>query len=239
MFYRRLATFSPVLLLGLILGGYEGDAQSSEQINIPVWRTHAIPLTQDISGPVADARGKTVDSLIGLPDGITLGSTQAAQQGISVSAHSRSMQELPASSDVVVVAVFTSHETHESPSQRSLYTIAKFKVDKVVTDKMERIHVGERLPILLLGGSAILPSGTAISYGIPQPDISIIPGHRYLSFLHYKDEGQYFELEKTWDLTSGRAIPNSAEDRVRVQERKSTVAGSTEQSLITSIQSKR
>jgi hypothetical protein len=88
------------------------------------------------------------------------------------------------------------------------------------------------LPVLFIGGSAVLPTGVSVTYGIPQTEDSIVFGHRYLAFLHFNPKGQHFELEKTWDISSGKAVPDSAEDKERVRTGHSYVAGNDAQTVI-------
>ena len=233
---RFWTTFVPTLLVSILLVHRTSTAQDIVQPSSPPsWRQRAIPITSDSATSATEARGKIVDSLIGLPEGMTLGSAEAANQGFSISLHPQSMEELPKSSDVVVIATFVSHETHETPSQRSLYTIARFKLDQVISDRAVSLNAGDRLPVLLLGGSAVLPSGVSVTYGIPQTEDPIVEGHRYLAFLHFKQDGQFFEIEKTWDVTTGKAVPTSAQDRERVRLGTSSVAGKTEQNLIANL----
>ncbi len=225
-----------VLFVSALLGYSTGRglAQSPSTCH---WRQHAVAITPDPPGDTANARGQIVDSLIGLPAGVKIGSPEAANMGISVVTHPRSMEELPRTSDGVVAATFTTYETHETPSGRSLYTLAKLQIDNLVSDRTGRLSVGESLPVLLLGGSAVLPSGSAVSYGIPQIGDSIVPGHRYLAFLHFNQRGEFFEIEKTWDVSTGKAIPNSAEDKERARSGHSFVMGSEAQVLIENLKS--
>jgi hypothetical protein len=207
----------------------QGPTQSPSTLN---WRYRPVPITPDPPGDVANGRGQFVDSIIGLPNGIKIGSPEAANLGVGVAEHPLSMEELPRTSDVVVAGTFTSHETHKTPSGRSLYTVTYFQVDDLVSDRTGRLSIGNSLPVLFLGGTVVLPSGITASYGIPQNEDSIVFGHRYLAFLHFNPKGHHFELEKTWDISSGKAVPDSAEDKERVRTGHSYVAGNDAQTVI-------
>jgi hypothetical protein len=94
----------------------QGPSQNpSQNPSTSNWRHRPVPITPDPPGDAVNARGQIIDSLIGLPVGVNIESAQAANIGINVATHPRSMEELPRTSDVVVVGTFTSHETHESP----------------------------------------------------------------------------------------------------------------------------
>jgi hypothetical protein len=245
-----LATFFTkafVLTVSIAALHMPSDSRAQEIISgastshLAPWRHHAVAPVNDSEStprhPYLEKRGSIVDSLIGVPVGFTVDGKSRANTNVSGSR--LVIPELPVEqADVVAIASFTSFSVHITPSRRSLYTLALLKAEHFVIGKEGNLSPNAKIPVLLLGGSAVLSSGESIAFGIPNIEYSIVPGHRYLVFLKYNVQGNFYDLIKTWDLTNGTASPNSPEDEMKTTLGSSEANGKTETELLSSLDKK-
>lgn len=124
--------------------------------------------------------------------------------------------------EAVVVATVKSHQVYLSPSHRSMYTSLRLAVEQVLEPGPSGVKSGQDVDQLLQGGTARLPSGRVISYGIIYgpafKDYQEKPGHRYLLFLRYVSAGDFFVEKGAWELRGGRAVPMTSCDVAAAQE---------------------
>jgi hypothetical protein len=123
------------------------------------------------------------------------------------------MPELPTMmSDAIVIGKFSDHVVHLSPSGRSVYTELIFTPSTVIAGGPGNIHVGASFSVLESGGAVLKPAGEIVRSPITPTEFGLIPGKTYVLFLGYLPASEAYELFKTWDVTSGFAVPNSPED---------------------------
>ena len=118
-------------------------------------------------------------------------------------------QEIPTDKTLTTALVgFANYTTIRSASGRSIYTEVSVNVEQVLRDPSATVRTGMTLTVILGGGSLELPSGQILRKNLDQgAESGIQPGHRYLAFLSHENEGDYFYCAKSWDLSSGVAVP--------------------------------
>jgi hypothetical protein len=232
--FLEAVTITAIILFDLMSSTQIVSAQTS-YTHIAPWRQQAIQVTNDAGADQerVNERGRIVDAEIGLPMGYTIDTLRERGIGIGITGDSLNAEELPVQkSDVIAIATFTSYSVHLTPSKRGIYTIENLNIEKVVLDRANRLLKTTSIPVLELGGSAILPSGESITIGIPSSEYSIIPNHKYLVFLNYSPEGAFYDIRKSWDLTTGIATPNSPDDEDRLKSGLSEAAGLSESAIL-------
>jgi len=138
----------------------------------------------------------------------------------------------------IVIARFDSFVTYLTPSHRSIFTVVKLGIEQVLEPGKQGLSTGQQIDVVLSGGTIRLADGRVIAYRIDYDDApySLQPDHRYLFLLRgYDSDSNTCDYEKTWDLTTGVAVPNSLDDTIRVQQGTSTTTGLTEGRLINAV----
>jgi hypothetical protein len=134
--------------------------------------------------------------------------------------------------EAVVVATFASYQVYLSLSRRSMYTSVRLAVEQVLEPGPSDVRAGEEIDQLLPGGTARLPSGHVRSYGIIYgpafKDYEEKPGHRYLLFLKYVSDGNFFVEKGAWELRGGSAVPVAICDVAAAREGRSRYTGMSE-----------
>lgn len=147
--------------------------------------------------------------------------------------------ELPVGeSDAIVVARFTKHMPHLSPSGKSVYTEIILTPSVVIKSGAQALEAGTSISILESGGAIRASDGKILRSPVALHEFSLIPNHSYLAFLRFNTDGKFYELIKSWDLTTGTAVPNSTEDTQLAKENKSKYAGLSKQALIDEVKAK-
>ena len=108
------------------------------------------------------------------------------------------------------VLQFADYKVIRSTSGRSIYTEVRMKVEQVLRDPSGTVRPGNDLTVILAGGTLRLSSGQIVrEYLDEDTESGLQPGHRYLGFLYYNKDGDYFACEKSWLLFDGAATPTS------------------------------
>ena len=135
-------------------------------------------------------------------------------------------EEIPAYGFLTVAIVqFANFTTIRSASERSIYTEVTMNVEQVLKDPAATAQTGKTLTVALGGGTLRLPSGEIVQRNLDLGDYGIQPGHRYLAFLGYEKDGEYFSWLKSWDLSSGVAVPTYPFDIQKAKDGTSRFAG--------------
>jgi hypothetical protein len=136
----------------------------------------------------------------------------------------------------VALVQFANFTTIRSASGRSVYTEVTMNVEQVLKDPSGTVQRGKALPVALGGGTLRLPSGRILQWSLRLgDDDGIEPGHRYVAFLHYQKEGEYFEWMKSWDVSSGVAVPTDPCDIRKAKEGTSGFAGMSEDNFVAAV----
>jgi len=93
------------------------------------------------------------------------------------------------------------------------------------SDPTASAQTGKTLTVVLGGGTLRLPSGEIVQRNLDLGDYGIQPDHRYLAFLGYEKDGEYFSWLKSWDLSSGVAVPTYPFDIQKAKDGTSRFAG--------------
>jgi hypothetical protein len=113
---------------------------------------------------------------------------------------------------VVVVARFTGYEFVLTKSHFALFTEMYLSVERVLESASASIGIGTRLTAITIGGTVRLPSGRVLQRATGPRPFMPVPGHRYLLYLRYAADGDFYLIVKSVELAGGRALPNSPED---------------------------
>lgn len=137
----------------------------------------------------------------------------------------------------IVVATFESFKTYLTPSHQSIFTIVKLRVDQVLEPGEQGLSAGQDIDLMMSGGTVRSSDGRVITYRVRYEDApySIQPDRRYLFLLSCDEHSNTCGYRKTWDLTTGIAVPNSLDDVIRVRQGKSVTAGLTEDQLLDAV----
>jgi hypothetical protein len=182
---------------------------------------------------ILNIRGSWFDktSLSGIP----LDEPQPPRNGGSSGSFWPGEEEIPFhQNQAVVVARFEDYQPYLSPSRLSIYTDIKLSVEQVLEAGHTDAYPGQTVDVLIPGGTVQLSDGRTLSdrpYD-PSGDYSLQPGHRYVLFLRYESNGEYFENSKSWELLNGIVVPNRLDEVIRAQEGRSSYSGLSESSFI-------
>jgi hypothetical protein len=143
--------------------------------------------------------------------------------------------ELLPSSDAVVVGDFVDYHAYLSTTHRSIYTEISVKVERVLKDTPKPILVGANIYVLEPGGAVRLANGITVREDLERA-FSIQPGERYLMFLSYNADGDFYTLTKAWLLVDGTAAPVAPDDVERARRGRSAYAGMPEGQFLNSVQ---
>jgi hypothetical protein len=196
------------------------------------WRHIAkppIPAGKDAVDPrIRSARDQFYDRLIGAH--APLGTPEALGAGF---ANDRGPDRGPeiGQSDVVAVVTFDDYQPYLSSSRWSIYTEVRLTVEHIVKFDPS----GSPPPTLTLiypGGTITTPSGI-ISYGnsLDTP-FDLQPHHRYVVFLRHAPSGDFYWLDKSWELRDGVVYPNSPGNVERAKAGTSLYSGMREEEFL-------
>jgi hypothetical protein len=171
-------------------------------------------------------RDSIFDSAIGSPAPLT--PANAGSSHMSQVSYYGDLPEIPALTDssLVIVGRFVGFQSILSSSHRSVYTEIDVAVQQVIGGLMQRsLGPGNHLTILIPGGTVDLGGGAIVSYLTDGQDYSLQPNHSYLLILKHQPKGDFFTVEREWDITGGVARPNSPYEAERLAKGKSRVSG--------------
>jgi hypothetical protein len=195
------------------------------------WRQSPQPLVRKDSVPhaIRSARDKRFDRIYGPPPKgwVTSGPDKMPM-----------FEEIPVSYGplTTVLVQFASYTTIRSASGKSIYTEVRMDVQEGLKDPSGTVRAGEALTVILGGGSLRLPSGKIVREYLDQDsDLGLEPGHRYLAFIAYEKDGDYFDGEKCWNLTTGFAVPEDPSDLKLAREGNSHFAGMPEDKFLLAV----
>ena len=152
--------------------------------------------------------------------GVPLDQPQPAHEGGSSGSFLRE-DELPFfPNEAIVVGRFEDYQVYLTPSRLSVYTGLRLSVEQVLKAGSTGITPGQTIDLLVGGGTVLLADGRTISDHAydPSGDYSVQPGHRYVFFLEYRSQGEFFRDHKDWELIDGVAVPNRLDEAIRAQE---------------------
>ena len=109
---------------------------------------------------------------------------------------------------VWITGVFSSYKVFEAGTGYGTYTEIRFRVTDLIANRTaahlsaeQLIDVGEP------GGSLRMPDGTTKTYNLRFVPYPPQPEHSYLLELNYNKSGDFFLINKMWDISSGYALP--------------------------------
>ncbi len=144
---------------------------------------------------------------------------------------------LPVSeSDAVIIGKVVRYQPYFSNDRTAIYHELTVEIQSVLKDKSYRAVGGDTLAILGEGGSLRLPDGRIFTDFVPpqiQDDIRV--GGRYVLFLLYRSNGDYFARLKAWELRAGRVVPMAFSDLRKAQAGKLPLAGMPEAAFLAEV----
>lgn len=125
-----------------------------------------------------------------------------------------------------IVGTFKSYLVFLSSIGSGAYTEIQIKLNTIVNNESAaKVSVGDTLDIGEPGGTIRETDGTVHSYNLQLRPYPFEPGHMYLLQLTYLPQVNYFEVERRWDVSSGRLVPDGALEDGVYQEGRSKLAG--------------
>ena len=240
---------SKCLLLGVLAlaGGAQysdyaiaqGSSSSSQQsVSSGDWRQIPKPLLPESTDPqgraILNQRGQYFDT--SAEPGLLEPTPPGIARGGSVSVGLR--DEIPFLDDgAIVVGSFNDYQPFLSPVQKKIYTKLELSIEQVIDSGPAHVSQGEKVDLLLSGGTIRLSDGRVISHGLryEATKYSLQPGHRYVLFLQYHADGDFFTEVKSWDITTGVAMPNAPDDQQRMKKGQSAFAGLPESRFVDAV----
>lgn len=120
-------------------------------------------------------------------------------------------------SPYVVIGTVQNQQTYLSEDAHALYTEWNLRLDSVWSQlDPPRLQPGLTITVNRVGGSVRMPSGqleTSTVSGIEEP---IGAQGRYLLFLRYDNEVDWYDLDKAWEIRSECMVPVDPWDRQSV-----------------------
>jgi hypothetical protein len=108
---------------------------------------------------------------------------------------------------------------------RGAYTEFQLRVSRVLTnDSAHFIETGSRIAVGEAGGT-VVEDGQEHSYFLSEEGYPLLPSHRYLIEMRYREAGNFWLARAKWDLTSGTAVPDDDISLAFWSHGKSRVAG--------------
>jgi hypothetical protein len=135
----------------------------------------------------------------------------------------------------VLIATFSEYRSVLTASGHEIYTEAKFRVGNVFQDTAGHAVPHSDITILVRGGTVNTNDGKTISYLTDPRKFSIQPQRTYLLVLGYHIDGDFYKIDRSWDVSDGMVRVNSEVEQKRVQEGRSTLVGLTTEQLIRSL----
>lgn len=137
----------------------------------------------------------------------------------------------------IVVATFVDYTSILSASRESIYSEAHLKIERVIDTDNPQLALGSIIDLLIPGGTVKLPSGQLLSYATnPRPYVPE-PGHKYIFFLHYVSDGNFYVLKKLIELKDGKAVPSWPSDIQRARANNWRFANKDTDSAVSEIES--
>lgn len=238
---RRMRLVLSVIVASLAFGSRMSPARDNTHEKGPAWRYQlpAPSLSDSRDRSESDEEDAYFDKWFGSAS--PLESPQVGQQYSSASAELDSGDFPLNSSNVIVVAHFNTWNSYLSSSHRSVYTIVNLQIDRVIADKTATLAPGEIVQLAIPGGTvSVSDKGKTLSWGIRAFAFPCEPGPEYLMFLSYRPKQVTFlEYEKAWLVDHGTLQPVSRFDIDRHLKGEPSHAGSSLESAIQEIQSRK
>ena len=223
---KRFA-FLLVLLSASLLGQTPTPSPANAWMKTPT----TLPSADDVPAPLRHDR----DSFLDAPfrKGHPLTSDNGSATVVSEGPHSPTDPEIPTFPNrAVVIGTFKTSRSLLSASGLSVYTEVQFQVDTVFDKGPALVLSGTTVTVALAGGTVRKSDGQIISFLTQPRAYSIQPNGTYLAILNYKNNGQFYTLDKTWDLSDGITRPNSSLEKDRADRGQSTLVGLSKDQLI-------
>ena len=134
-------------------------------------------------------------------------------------------------SDVIAVVKFDNYQPYLSSSRWSIYTEVRLIAEHIVRFDPPA-SPPQTLTLIYPGGTIKAPSGT-VSYGnnLDRPH-DLQPYHRYVVFLRHVVAGDFYWLDKSWELRHGVVYPNSPSNVERAKAGTSLYSGMREEEFL-------
>jgi hypothetical protein len=150
--------------------------------------------------------------------------------GVSEPPYLGDAPEIPVTPNAVwVVAQFESFHVYPvDPQNRLLYTEINFRVSQVLRQPSSlSLAPGALLDKGIPGGRVKGPGGAVTSFKLHPERHAYQPGHTYILAGTYDSATQYFDIDKSWDVTSGKVEVVSTPDKRRASKGESKLYGLT------------
>lgn len=187
-------------------------------------RTPVPPNNSGVSATDLAIRGQHFDSFIGAPRPIDEPKAHASSVGFSFEPLLQPEYPHLGPGQCVVVGRFASFQPVLSPSRRSLYTVIHIAVERTVMASPQQPS-GATIDVLVPGGTLRLDDGKVLRYAVSPDESALQPHQRYVLMLTCHSRGRFCTLADSWLIRKGSVWPNTAADKVRLQQGTSRTAG--------------
>jgi len=190
---------------GQQLTNAEGMKYPNDWMKIPVdW----VPSTDRVPTSTRKSRDTYFDGLIGFSERLT--PQNAKTRGYSGDHFGRQTEIPKIPNRAIAIGTLSQYQPVLSASGRSIYTEATFAVSKFI-ETSPGAKDGPLITVILVGGTVRPESGEIISFLTSAPQAYFVEvGKQYLLVMSYDTTGDFYTLDKSWDVSSGRAQPNFA-----------------------------
>ncbi len=138
-------------------------------------------------------------------------------------------------SDTVFVGKIVSFQPYFSNDHTHLYTEISLGVETLLKDRTQKAQEGRSVPVLLRGGRLRLPGGRIIEDDFAPTSFRLEQNCRYVLFLRYVPNGDFFQAVKSWELHNSSVVPTANEDIVDAKTGKSSYAAMSEAEFIRAV----
>jgi hypothetical protein len=147
--------------------------------------------------------------------------SEATVQGMSVY-HVR-LEPLPASiSDTIILGQVVGYQPYLSADHTTVYTELKVTVEKIFKNRPGTVDPSTTISIPRIGGTVQLPTGRTVRQFVPHAEQALDIGGKYVLFLNYNHDLQWFDLVKAWRLDGDSVTPTDTIDAADVERGKSS-----------------
>jgi len=166
-----------------------------------------IGVAADVAPFIRVSRDLFFDRTIGLPSPLTPES--AGSKHFAEGSTYGPQPEIPLLQNrALILGTFRSYSPVLTASRRAIYTEISVEVSKVWEEPSGTAAIGKPITIIVPGGTIQIESGAVLSFLTDPREYFLQPAHSYLLAMSYVNEGNFYLIGKSWDLTSGVAQPN-------------------------------
>lgn len=240
LFYRLLIlSLCTMSYLVLASNGLGQIAREQHPVPANEWMKKASPPLEEadtIAPVVRYDRDTFFDDTIGSPEPLTPGT--ASRSHMSEGSVYGEVPEIPPlnANSLIITGRFESYRSILSASHRSVYTDIHVSVQRIVYQGSE-IHVtpGADITIDVGGGTVDLGDGRVLSYLTDPREYALQPSRDYLLVLTHVPSGDFFTVDRNWDITDAIVKPNTWHEAILAKKGRSRLSGLSVEAAISEV----